>query len=169
MVYIGIDPGLDGAVAALDGDGTLIWVWDTPTITVPKAKGHKRMYQPRLMAEILDSYREKYGELRITVGMELVNAMPGQGVTSMFSMGRGVGTWEGIVAALRLPIEYATPQSWKKVMLGTGVGKDKSLSILRAQQLVPASSQFLKLKKHDGRAEAILIAEYFRRKANSAA
>ena len=160
-LVLGIDPGLDGAIAALEGDGSLVWVWDTPTLTVAKAKGTKRVYQPAQMTSIFESYIEKYGVTNIRVGMELVSAMPGQGVTSMFSMGRGVGTWEGIVAALHLPIEYVTPQVWKKAMLGAGAGKDKSLSILKAQQLVPYSAQFLKLKKHDGRAEAILIARYF--------
>lgn len=157
---LGIDPGLDGAIAALGGDGSLIWVWDTPTVTVQKPSGKKRMYLPGEMAAILESYCLKYGVGNIRVMMESVHAMPKQGGVSNFSMGRGVGTWEGLVAAFKLPLEYVTPQSWKKLAMGAGAGGDKSLSILTAQRLVPTSTPFLKLKKHDGRAEAILIARH---------
>ena len=96
------------------------------------------------------------------VGFEQVHSMPQEGVSSSFSFGRGVGQWEGIISALQLPIEYVTPQVWKKAL---GLGHDKNASILKAQQLLPAAAPFLTLVKHDGRAEACLIAEYFRRRA----
>jgi crossover junction endodeoxyribonuclease RuvC len=99
----------------------------------------------------------------LTVGLELVHAMPGQGVTSMFSMGRGVGIWEGILAGLRIPFDTVTPQAWKKLLLGKGAGDDKNASILRAQALIPGAAEYLSRAKDDGRAEAMLIAEYFRR------
>ncbi len=90
MPVIGIDPGLDGAVAVLDDDGSLVWVWDTPTVTIKKPTGTKRMYKPAEMATILECYKEKNG-VAIRVIMESVHAMPKQGGVSNFSMGRGVG------------------------------------------------------------------------------
>jgi len=168
-LYIGIDPGLDGALAVLDESGAVVSVVDMPTISLVK-KGkksksgkplHKRQPMHVVMAEIVKDAKER-GNV-VVAGMELVSSMPKQGVTSMFSMGRGVGSWEGIVAALDLPIDYITPQSWKKSfgLLGT----DKNASILKAQQSIKGAAGYLTLVKHDGRAEAILIAEYTRRKA----
>ena len=40
----------------------------------------------------------------VSVVVEQVNAMPGQGVTSMFNFGQTFGAIKGICAALQLPI-----------------------------------------------------------------
>ncbi|MFM6207166.1 hypothetical protein, partial [Planktothrix sp.] len=93
--------------------------------------------------------------------LESVHAMPGQGVSSMFSFGLGYGVWLGIVAALNVPIEFVTPQAWKKYY---SLGPDKEASRVKALQLFPSQASELKLKKHHGRAEALLLAEYLRRK-----
>ena len=84
--------------------------------------------------------------------------MPGQGVRSMFTMGYGVGVWTGLLVGLLLPYNRVTPQRWKKLMMDGIAAKDKDASRHRAQQLFPLAD--LRLKKHDGRAEALLIAEY---------
>jgi crossover junction endodeoxyribonuclease RuvC len=97
------------------------------------------------------------------VGLEEVHAMPGQGVTSMFSMGKGSGLWEGIITALGMPLVRIPPQRWKKEMLADGRGKDKQASIVRALELFPEAASHMARKKDEGRAEAILIAEYLRR------
>ncbi|MGL4498487.1 MAG: hypothetical protein ACRCU2_05435 [Planktothrix sp.] len=93
--------------------------------------------------------------------IENVHAMPGQGVTSMFSFGMGYGIWLGIIAALSIPVEFVTPQTWKKHY---SLGSDKESSRVTALQLFPSQSENLKLKKHHGRAEALLLAEFLRRK-----
>lgn len=158
MIYLGIDPGLDGAVAAVGGAFGPA-VYDTPTMTVAGSDGSKkRVYAISRMAEILSPYRGVAGDLLVLI--ENVHAMPGQGVRSMFSMGYGLGLWEGLLAGLGLPFERVTPQRWKKLMLD-GQGKDKDASRFKAQALFPKAE--LHLKKHDGRAEALLIAEYGRR------
>ena len=43
-------------------------------------------------------------EDEVCVVVEQVNAMPGQGVTSMFNFGQTFGAIKGICAALNLPI-----------------------------------------------------------------
>lgn len=161
-VYVGIDPGLHGAVAAVDRFSAFRGVWDAPTTIVKRGKKSRTVYEAPLMVHILRSLQEKY-EVQL-VGMERVNAMPGQGVTSMFSMGHGFGLWEGIISALGLPLELTVPQVWKKKMLAGGKGDDKQASIVRAMQLFPAAAPLLARKKDDGRAEALLIAEFFRRR-----
>jgi crossover junction endodeoxyribonuclease RuvC len=158
-VIIGIDPGLDGAVARIYSDGRVA-VHDTPTLTVKSGPKNKRQYQPREMAELLKVMDE--GDPVRLVVIESTHAMPGQGVSSMFSMGYGLGLWVGLVAALGLPYEMVTPQRWKGTMMD-GMGKDKDASRFKAQALFPAVHGALARKKDDGRAEALLIAEYARR------
>jgi crossover junction endodeoxyribonuclease RuvC len=158
MTFIGIDPGLGGAIALLSADGKIVAVWDMPVLAIKKGKKLRHEYLPAEIYRLLQTV-----SLPASVLLELVRSRPGQGVTSMFSMGRGVGVLEGVIASLGLPLTYTTPQSWKKAMELRG--SDKQASILKAQQLIPGSAKYLILKKHDGRAEALLIAEYNRRKS----
>ncbi len=160
MKFIGIDSGLDGAVAILP-DGILI---DTPTLTVEgKGRSKKREYNYRVMAESLREYRTIHTfENTAWCALEKVHAMPGQGVTSMFKMGVGLGAWRGILAANGIPHEEPTPQRWQKVMLD-GMGKGKDASRLRAIELFPHLADQLSRKKDHGRADALLLAEYARR------
>jgi len=162
MIYVGIDPGLSGAVAVIDHKGNMVALDDTPTLTVKKAKGHKRVYVESQMVSILERLSKN---VRL-VGIENVHAMPGQGVTSMFSMGSGFGLWLGILAALRMPYEKIEPAKWKREM-GITSGSDKSASIVCASHLFPTAS-FRKdrgrVDTMDGRADALLLAEWLRRK-----
>jgi crossover junction endodeoxyribonuclease RuvC len=88
--------------------------------------------------------------------------MPKQGVASSFCFGQGLGMWQGIIAALGLPLEMPSPQRWKKEMLADQ-GKDKDASRFKAIALFPALAAQMSRVKDDGRAEAILMAEYGRR------
>lgn len=149
--FIGIDPGLSGAIASISPAG--IHFIDCPTI---KQNG-KTKPNPTLMASEL----KQLVTLNSIIIIENVHAMPGQGVSSMFSFGMGYGVWLGIVAALNIPVEFVTPQCWKKYY---GLSTDKESSRVKALQLFPNEANNLKLKKHHGRAEALLLAEYLRRK-----
>jgi len=160
-LYVGVDPGLDGAIAVLNEHGDLVNVQDTPTLTVKRSGGKKRMYLPAQMMMIADAI-DKAGEVRLCA-IENVHVMPKNGAHSAFGLGRSLGLWEMTAVSLGWPVEWLDPGKWKKAMLGAGSGSDKQASIARAQQLFPASAEFLQLKKHDGRAEAILIAEFVRR------
>jgi crossover junction endodeoxyribonuclease RuvC len=156
MKYIGIDPGKTGAVAILSNVNTVEF-YDCPLIKIGKNKTALDFHE---MATILD--RARYGTDALAI-IEKVSAMPGQGVTSMFSFGTNFGAWQGILAALQIPYELTTPQAWKKAMMA-GQPKDKDASRGVARQLFPLSGDGLKLKKHDGRADALLMAEFLRRK-----
>jgi len=154
-VYIGIDPGLSGGVAAISDKGELLMIEDTPAL---KAKTGTKVYLPAQMAEILK--RVEISKVAV-VGIEQVHSMPKQGVASSFRFGEGFGMWQGIIAALGMPMMMVPPQRWKKAMLAAGAGSDKGVAIARAQQLLPSAAKYLTRKKDDGRAEAILIAMYF--------
>jgi crossover junction endodeoxyribonuclease RuvC len=71
------------------------------------------------------------------------------------------GIWQGIVAALGIPLELVTPQTWKK-HFGL-IGEEKDVSRIKAMQLFPEVGKDLKLKKNNSRAEALLMAQYLKR------
>lgn len=164
MIYIGIDPGLSGAVGVIDNGGfnslvpVTISVYDTPTALVEGEKT-KRKYLTPSMASLLKVYADRQDVLAV---LENVHSMPKQGVASSFCFGEGKGMWEGILAAYNIPTELVSPQRWKKIMMD-GQGKDKSAARFKAMSLFPTLADQLRLVKHDGRAEALLMAEYARR------
>lgn len=164
MIYIGIDPGLNGAVGVIDDtaefpENNRVQVFDTPTMLV-KGEKTKRRYNTAAMSSLLFPFRE--GNPEVLVILENVHSMPKQGVASSFSFGQGLGMWQGIIAAFGLPLEMPSPQRWKKEILADQ-GKDKDASRFKAIQLFPALAAELSRVKDDGRAEAILMAEYGRR------
>jgi len=155
-IFIGIDPGLDGAVAILGPVSSSVEVWRTPTIKV----GTRRQYLVREMAAIVHRAGAESSAI-----LEAVHSMPGQGVASSFTFGRGFGVWEGILAALGIPYQLVAPQTWKAVML-RDMPKDKNASKLLASRLWPnlyTLEEARKPKMSDGEAEALLLAEYGRR------
>jgi len=79
--------------------------------------------------------------------------MPKQGIASAFTFGAGLGSILATVQTLRLPLELVTPATWKRAL---GLGAEKRASLDKARLLFPSAP--LDLAKHDGRAEALLIA-----------
>jgi hypothetical protein len=150
-MHIGIDPGLSGAVAVVDHAGVFVVVHDTPVLTLRVARGTRRDYDVPGMCALLGPY--------VGAGLHVIieesQAMPGQGVRSMFTCGYGYGLWLGILAALQVPYTPVRPAVWKKAF---SLGKDKEAARLRAMQLFPAAD--LRLRKHHGRAEALLLAHW---------
>lgn len=148
-IVIGIDPGAHGAIAVLSTLGELA-VHDMPAVTITRGGKQKTEIDTAALAHLL---RDARHNARAVV--ERVGAMPGQGVTSMFAFGRSVGQIEGALAALNIPVTYVTPQTWQRAL---SVPKGKDGSRLRASQVMPAYAGEWRLVKHDGRAEAALIA-----------
>lgn len=147
---IGIDPGLNGAVALIKDTGSL-HILDMPTMTVERNNKSKRQVSATDLAEII--YTLKSDDCHVYC--ERVSAMAGQGVTSVFSFGRSFGMIEGILAAFKLPVTFVAPATWVKAV-GRGQGKDASRA--RAMELFPNNQADFKRVKDDGRADAALIA-----------
>lgn len=156
MTTVGIDPGLTGAIAVINSKGS-ITLHDCPTLSI----GKKTVYYPLGMVTLLKNCQQE--DNQVYVAIEKVHSMPGQGVSSTFMFGEGFGLWLGILAALDIPHELITPQAWKKGMMD-GQTKDKDASRLVAVRLFPSAAEQMKLKKHHGRADALLLAEFARRK-----
>lgn len=192
-VIIGIDPGISGAIAFIDIKKDNIEIFDVPTITVEssgkkKSSRNKKDYDKMGMSELL----KKYAGRKVLVVMEHVHAMPGQGVTSMFNFGRGVGLWEGLFAAYGWEPEMMTPQSWKKKfgerLLNKSLPKPdilkltrpeyNRLSVLERKKYDEANKAFeaqKKSTKEHAKGEAVLLAielypklvDLFKRKKDS--
>lgn len=155
-MIIGIDPGISGAIAAVTDHGNMvIAVHDMPVVVSAVKSRTAHEVDAAGLALILRSLDLAAVK---SVVIERVHAMPGQGVSSMMSLGDSKGVVRGVCAALGLPIEYVEPQRWKK---HAGLmGSDKDASRCLALQLWPSMAESLKLKKHHGRAEALLIARF---------
>jgi len=153
QVICGIDPGLSGAISFYNPQRDFLAVHDIPTHTVPSGKKTKRDPDYAQIASLI----EEKSEFIEHVYIEQVGAMPGQGVTSMFNFGKVYGVLIGVVAATMLPMTFISPMKWKRAL---GVPANKDGARARASQLMPKHGNNWLLKKHDGRAEAALIALY---------
>jgi crossover junction endodeoxyribonuclease RuvC len=151
MIVLSIDPGLSGAIAVFIDD-VLIDVVDMPTHELTRNGKAKRQISASGLAAIFRDYKPEH------VIVEKVSAMPGQGVTSMFSFGRSFGLIEGIVGAFEIPATYVMPSVWTKG-IGRGAGKDASRA--RACELYPVWEKSFARVKDDGRADAVLIGAWF--------
>jgi crossover junction endodeoxyribonuclease RuvC len=156
MIVVGIDCGKMGALAALREDGVVMLLRDAPILQV----GKKREYDLAAMADLL-RWVQKH-DANALVAIERVWARPGEGAVGAISFGEGSGIWLGAVTALGLRLERVTPMRWRKAMLD-GLPKGKGSSMQRAKGLFPDQTAQLARKKDDGRAEALLIAEFARR------
>jgi crossover junction endodeoxyribonuclease RuvC len=165
MFYLGVDVGLTGAIALLN-ERELIEVADLPTMPVGQGTGRvkNQINAAGFSVLLLGLLKKREAEDRETVVfIEKVGAMPDQGIAGAFSLGDSVGSIRGVVTALGLPIQWVTPQSWKKFYR---LPKDKDVARSVAINLYPQAP--LHLKKHHNRAEAILIGLYGRSLNNAA-
>ena len=122
-----------------------------------KEKKNKRQLNSAQLAKLLKE-NIKDGE-EVSVVVEQVNAMPGQGVTSMFNFGQTFGAIKGICAALSLPIFFVRPSKWKKHFELINSSKDASRT--KAIEMYPLLSSELSKKKDVNKSDAILIARFY--------
>ena len=154
MKIIGIDPGLSGAIAVLENNKVLN-IFDIPVMS--EGKKNKRQLNSALLVNLLKENIIDNEDVEIVV--EQVNAMPGQGVTSMFNFGQTFGAIKGICAALELPIYFVRPSKWKKHFELINSSKDASRT--KAIEMYPKLSNQLSKKKDVNKSDAILIAKFY--------
>ena len=154
MKIIGIDPGLSGAIAVLENNKVLN-IFDIPVMS--EGKKNKRQLNSAFLVNLLKENINQEEEVAVVI--EQVNAMPGQGVTSMFNFGQTFGALKGICAALELPIFLVRPSKWKKHFELINSSKDASRT--KAIEMYPKLSNQLSKKKDVNKSDAILIARFF--------
>lgn len=97
---MGIDPGAKGCACIISQ------YIDEPVIF--------RDYEPDNEKKYFEKLCYLHSQTPIFTVLEKVSAMPGQGVTSMFSFGRNLGLWEGFLMLVRYPYRMVSPQTWQK-------------------------------------------------------
>lgn len=161
-IFLGIDPGKKGGFAFIKDDKEFAFI--------KEYKAESYSWDDAKFVQLCNAIhreamtRKLANPMRISCCLEKVGAMPGQGVTSMFSFGKSAGFIEGVLQACEIPYQLITPQKWKKEFM-LNSSKQKSCEVCR--KLFPT----VNLKRtprcridDDGMAEALLMAEYARRK-----
>jgi len=156
VIIFGIDPGVSGAISILENK-KVIEVFDMPTMI--DGKKNKKQVNGSQVTNIIKERLNNDKEKEVVVVVEHVNAMPGQGVTSMFNFGQSFGVIKGICSALSLPIYFVRPTKWKKHF--NLIKTNKEASRTKVIQVYPHISSKLSRKKDSNKADAILIARYF--------
>ena len=156
MLIIGIDPGISGAICFFE-DGQIKEIIDMPVMADGK-KNKRQINGPQVYNEI-SSRINKFSKKDITIVIEQVSAMPGQGVTSMFNFGQSFGVLKGICSAMQLSMFFIRPVKWKKYF---GLIKtEKDASRTKVIEIFPYISSELSRKKDSNKADAVLIASFF--------
>lgn len=138
MIFLGIDPGGSGAVAAIDGLGKIR--------RVVKNSGTER--------DVFEAFCGWDGEDVLAV-IEQVHSRPKQGVASSFKFGTSYGFLRGCLIASGVRFTEVSPVKWQTAMKCRTHG-DKNVSKARAQQLFPGVGITHAI------ADALLLAEYAR-------
>ena len=154
MKIIGIDPGLSGGIAVLENNKVLN-IFDMPVMS--EGKKNKRQLNSAQLVTLMKENILSNEEAVVIV--EQVNAMPGQGVTSMFNFGQTFGAINGVCAALELPIFFVRPSKWKKHFELINSSKDSIRT--KAIEMYPSLSSQLAKKKDVNKSDAILIARFY--------
>ena len=154
MRIFGIDPGLSGAIAVLENE-VVLDIIDLPVMA--EGKKNKRQLNSAQLSQYMSKNVENIHKTSVVV--EQVNAMPGQGVTSMFNFGQTFGAIKGISATLKLPIYFVRPSKWKKHFDLINSSKDASRT--KAIEIYPSLAEKLSKKKDVNKSDAILIGRFF--------
>ena len=142
-VYIGIDPGDSGGIAAIIQDEVYT------TILNPK----------RVTETAVADWLLRYGAFCAEVQLELVHSSPQMGVRSAFTFGGSYKFLRGVMIAHRIPFCEVRPKVWQKALgitypKGATDTQKKNITKGKAQQLFPG------VKVTHAIADALLIARY---------
>lgn len=141
--YVGIDPGLTGAIVCIDSALNLVSVDDMPMDS-------KKYY------DILKCYDLLRDDSQTVVAIALENTKR----WSKLAQGYGI-LYALSTLAMNKPPMLVTPTTWQKHFKIKKADKNVSLKLVRNRW--PHSDRFTRAKDHD-RAEAALIAWYLRDK-----
>lgn len=157
IAYLGLDPGNSGGAALLHPDGSVAgahfkFAGLTETDLRERFAAWYREYNLLALIELVGPNRNrKRGEVR-------------QGASAMFTFGQNYGLLRGLLIGLAIPFEEVLPLVWQsEFRLRSRPDETKTVKKNRhkakAQQLFPA------WHVTHATADALLIAEYLRRKA----
>lgn len=162
-LYLGVDPGKSGALAVIEADGRA-----RDVVLMPVVTGDGRPeYDVPVIRDLLLAWK---GEgVFVTVEKQQPMPLAHGGTIANFNRGMGRAGWEWLLVALKIPHQLVAPRTWQAVMhAGTSGTDTKQRSIIACHRLFPDVSLTKSARANkdlDGKAEALLLAEYGRRTA----
>ena len=151
MIFIAVDPGLTGAIAAIDEQSQLVLCADLPVIRSGKLAWIDSNELTSLLMQCRDGRPAQ-------ISIERSQPMPGQGVSSTFTTGVVMGSILAACQRIAVPLHLVMANAWKRSM---GLDSSKAGSLDKARLLFP-TADLSRVKDHN-RGEALLLAEYSRR------
>jgi len=139
-LIVGVDPGRNGAFAVLD------------TGTFKRVTCHD-------MPGTIDGLHDLVAslpEVAFAV-VEQLHAGPVMSRTTIAAMFESYGALKGALAWRSIPVHTVRPSVWKQSL---NIPADKAAARRRAAEFFPDDAHQWRLAKHDGRAEAALMAWY---------
>lgn len=165
--FIGIDPGLSGALAVVDAEGDLHGLYDLPVkYKYEDDRNTKRIIDGNKLKNIFIAIIAEHGAEELVVALEDVH---GRGINNKdkekiswgasvtFSLGETIGAIRTCVDLLGYNIVLISPTFWKKYFK---LLKSKEAARELANKLYSRETTFFPRKADHNRAEALLIARY---------
>lgn len=180
--FIGVDPGIKGALAIIDSFRNILYLDDFPLTITPKAPTYRKIYDRKLkkrvkkrikgknrvfdfyqLAKVLrDNVPEPEAALAVVEKVTAAGARE-MGAASAFNFGGSFWAIQQALASHGVKFSLVLPREWLTFALGSsrrGLSHDE----LRKRYLDLARKKFkkanLKRKKDADKAAALLIAEY---------
>lgn len=157
MRFIGIDPGLQGGIAFIEGS-------EIVTTYMPIIHGKKKTLDNLTLSSIFSGY----DPTKCYAILEKQHSFPKQGVVSTCSICYGFGTLKQCLVDFGIPHEIIPAKDWQKEFGISGRKGDTKVQALRVCQGLFPNLNLLATersrKPHEGVVDAVLIAEFARRR-----
>lgn len=157
---IGIDPGMDGAIALLGYEGKKIFwveVWPMPTIRIVTKTAKARFRRITCHSDLVKLMREEIiivGKRNLIGVIERVQAMPRDASVGSINYGENYGALKMLLTCFDVPFVTTRPSGWKRLL---GLGKDKELSMIFFRKNIPKRFHAIVGNNHN-KAEAVILA-----------
>ncbi|RLN22700.1 hypothetical protein C2845_PM07G06150 [Panicum miliaceum] len=153
---IGVDPDTGGAIAVLSPDGSS-QVFDNPFVHIVVSEVIRKRLDTKSIIQLLRRLDAPPGT---TAYIEKSSPFPTDGKLGWWSTGFSYGLWIASLVASGFSVVPVASQTWKAYFRLSRSESPKDDSRQAASILFPDKALSLKLKKHHGRAEALLLAAY---------
>lgn len=154
MIICGIDPGFSGGLSIFNNTNLINCI----IMPIEEKENGKNKINGKELTLFLNQNKVEL------VFLEHVHAFAGQGRTSIWNFGEGVGVVKGVCECLGIEYKEVSPQKWKKKVLGDLYShEDKEGTIKFVKEKFPEMN-LLKTPRckvpHDGKADSIGIGYY---------
>lgn len=132
-VYVGIDPGLSGAVVALSSSKEILHCGKTPVHRKP-VRGTR--YDLEGMLRTLKNLQRSH--VKVYCCIEKSQSRPTDSRPAAWTTGCGFGFWQMALTSLAIPYQIIPPKKWQKEFFpNRGDLTPKEASIITAKELLP--------------------------------